>query len=57
MVSEKITRLKIISMWRSYVEILVKTVKKLYPNTRICLVGSVVEDRLTINSYIDVVIV
>ncbi len=57
MVSKKNTRLKIISMWREYVEILVRVVKKLYPETRICLVGGVAENRLTIDSDIDVVIV
>jgi predicted nucleotidyltransferase len=50
-------RLKLLSEWRDAVSILVNIVRKLYPNAEIYLVGGAAENRLTIYSDIDVLVV
>ncbi len=51
------TPLKIISSWRRYVDLVVKAVSKVKPEAQIYLIGGAAENRLTILSDIDLLIV
>ncbi|MET1160368.1 MAG: nucleotidyltransferase domain-containing protein [Thermoprotei archaeon] len=54
---DRLSPLKIISQWRKYVDIIYKATRRVIPSARICLTGGVVEDRLTVLSDIDVLVV
>ena len=50
-------RLLLLREWKSVVNRVVEIVKKIYPEAEIYLIGGVAENRITINSDIDVAIV
>jgi predicted nucleotidyltransferase len=54
---EGLTPLKIISRWKEYVEIIVKAIRESIPDAMICLTGGAVENRLTVSSDIDILVV
>ena len=55
--SEYITPLKIISSWKHYVKLIARAVSMVIPEAEAYLTGGVVEDRLTVLSDIDILIV
>jgi len=52
-----ITRLKILRNWREYVSIIVRAVEKVCPSAEVYLIGGAAENRLTLLSDIDLLIV
>ncbi len=50
-------RLLLLREWRRIVHNIVKAVKKLYPEAEVYLIGGVAENRITIESDIDIAIV
>ena len=53
----KITPLRILMGWRKYVKVVAEAVKAAIPEVKIYVTGSAVEDRLTVESDIDVLVV
>jgi len=51
------SRLLLLRKWRNIVHDILRIVKKLYPEAEVYLIGGVAENRITINSDIDVAIV
>ena len=50
-------RIRYLRNWRQYVEALTKSIEELLPDTEVYVIGGAAEDRLTILSDIDVLIV
>ena len=53
----RITPLRILMNWRNYVKIVYEAVKGIIPGAEVYVIGGAAEDRLTILSDIDVLIV
>ncbi len=51
------TRLQLLSEWRQAVNKLVEILRKLYPDARVYLFGGAAENRLTVLSDIDILVV
>lgn len=51
------TRLRIIREWRRYAHIVAKAVKQVVPEAKVYLVGGAAENRLTVLSDIDILVV
>lgn len=51
------TRLQILRNWRKYVDIVARAIREVYPDAEVYLIGGAAEDRLTILSDIDLLIV
>jgi len=51
------TRLRIISEWRRYVHVVARAARQVVPGAKVYLVGGAAEDRLTVLSDIDILVV
>jgi len=54
---EKTTPLKILARWREYVRIVYKAIKTIAPRAETYITGGVAENRLTVKSDIDILLV
>jgi len=50
-------RIRYLRNWRQYIKLLAKSIEELLPNAEVYVIGGAAEDRLTILSDIDVLIV
>ncbi len=55
--TKQLTPLKVISNWRQYAKIIAQTIQNIIPEAKTYLIGGAAENRLTIKSDIDILVV